>query len=96
MSEWQPIETAPKDGTEVLVYRADTGVMLARWIAPCDFMTEAEMDHVLDATDDGGDPDWFAADFIGGGRISNDGLPTHWMPLPAPPNDDRRASRASD
>jgi Protein of unknown function (DUF551) len=28
--------------------------------------------------------DWFYADFIAGGRM--DSAPTHWMPIPDPPN----------
>jgi hypothetical protein len=32
MSEWQPIETAPKDGRMILVWR-DSGVHLMRWKA---------------------------------------------------------------
>jgi hypothetical protein len=30
MSEWQPIETAPKDGQPILVWR-DSGVHIMRW-----------------------------------------------------------------
>ena len=29
--EWQPIETAPKDGTEVLVYGDGQGMSVAWW-----------------------------------------------------------------
>lgn len=56
--EWQKIETAPKDGTEVLA--AWSGSPLVRIVAYYDRWIE--------------------------GR-DGDGIetPTHWMPLPAPP-----------
>lgn len=56
---WQPIETAPKDGT----------VFLACWVT------------------DGG-PYFGAVQWQYDGWVENSepvGLPTHWMPLPAPP-----------
>lgn len=80
--EWLLIETAPKDGTDVLLWRADAGVMLGRFLAPCDFLNEAEFAGALDEWEE---PDWFGADFVRGFRISNDGPPTHWMPLPPAP-----------
>jgi hypothetical protein len=80
--EWQPIETAPKDGTEILVWREDQGIFLARWTAPCEFLTDAECEKMGDAADQ---EDWFAADFVWGYRVEGDLLPTKWRPLPEPP-----------
>ena len=34
-SEWQPIETAPKDGTRVLVFSTHYGIGVASWNAMC-------------------------------------------------------------
>ncbi len=80
---WMPIESAPKDGSEVLGYRDDCGVLLMRWIAPCDFLTDLELidlDHDTTYTEN-----WFYADFLAGGRIEGDEVPTHWQPLPGAP-----------
>ncbi len=32
-NEWQPIETAPKDGAEILVWGKGEGVVVAHWFA---------------------------------------------------------------
>lgn len=88
---WQPIETAPKDGTEILAVSESscTGVMLVRWIALQDFITTSEAEDFADqgmSESSLEEPDWFFADFVCGGRLSPDCYPTHWMPLPDPPN----------
>lgn len=67
MSEWQPIETAPKDGTPVLLYEPseDPTVHVAEW----------------------GIGDWHLCDFDPGYDLVQRAVnPTHWMPLPEPPN----------
>lgn len=60
MSEWQPIETAPKDGTDILVGFAgqDRPPVVVGWF-----------------------DDWLEYDSV---NILK-GKPTHWMPLPEPP-----------
>lgn len=67
--EWQPIETAPKDGTDVLLFRLGMcgnplPPMVAGWF------------H------NGEDGGWCSEDFIDEWLR---GTFTHWMPLPAPP-----------
>lgn len=63
---WQPIETAPKDGTPILTFAPVTGadyILIGAWI-PEDEPGETE----------------------DGGTWRDDGeTPTHWMPLPEPP-----------
>jgi hypothetical protein len=87
MSEWQPIETAPKDGTEILAWRDDAGVMLVRYTSMDAFLTETELSrHGYRADDEAvAEEDWFYSDFVHGGRLAGDETPTHWMPLPEPP-----------
>lgn len=75
MSEWQPIETAPRDGTEILGFRPDQGVFIFRWAETSDF----------DSTDPGEEwsEDWWHDLW---GWMEGDLQPTHWMPLPPPPS----------
>lgn len=85
--QWLPIEQAPKDGTELLGWREDCGVMIIRWTAPTHFMTTDECERAL-AEDSRAEEwleaeDWFCADF----RLDGSEAPTHFMPLPAPPSD---------
>lgn len=57
--KWQPISTAPKDGTSILVFEADEGtVRVSRW----------------------------RDDTIPTGWAGGEHAPSHWLPLPQPPN----------
>jgi hypothetical protein len=80
MSGWQPIETAPKDGTEIDVWcggEFPRRVTCASWREP----TESEWwSHGGDTIDT---PDACWHDCFG--PLGKDNTPTHWMPLPAPP-----------
>lgn len=74
---WQPIETAPKDGTDVIVMymHIDTQVVHNAF-----FSSEQEN---WDAEDIG----WWSYEHFEVRRIKLDDwmAPTHWMPLPQPP-----------
>ena len=70
--EWQPIETAPKDGTRILIFKYRKGVKTvypARWFEWFD--SEYPWQVLCGEHGDNFLPD---DDYI-----------THWMPLPEPP-----------
>lgn len=66
--KWQPMSTAPKDGTSILIFEADEGttgtVRVARW----------------------------RDDTIPTGWTGSEHAPSHWLPLPQPPNNPMPAS----
>jgi uncharacterized protein DUF551 len=68
-SEWQPIETAPRDGSSTLLF--------GRWASDEQGLMSGpvigQFNYVRDA--------WEFANAGGWWRIR----PTHWMPLPEPP-----------
>ncbi len=69
--DWQPIETAPKDGTLVLA---------GRFVKGCDHDGHIAVDHWHDRRRNPKDT------YDGFGRFNNTWWPaTHWMPLPPPP-----------
>ncbi len=84
MGEWRPIETAPQDGTRVLIswrnYDGTPRVAEAWWAKPSEGAT-ADQCY------------WQAMDRIvlsANTHRSRGGAPlgaTHWMPLPAPPQE---------
>ena len=68
--EWQPIETAPKDGTTILLYvgKFCDDYAVAFWYGDYWHVGLKEYARYTDRYD---------FEF---------GNPTHWMPLPEPPN----------
>lgn len=72
-SGWQPIETAPKDGTLIDLWVDGTRLPDCRWYAEC-----AEWEQ---------EPHW-AQKYAETGPDCGfpvSGAPTHWMPQPEPP-----------
>ncbi len=80
MSQWKPIESAPKDGTRVLLWPGTTGpnhsgdkiVFLAYWWQPHNPKS----------------PGFWV------GNVGKRERPTHWMPLPDPPSTEKRSDHA--
>lgn len=80
VSEWQPIETAPKDGTDVIVMymHCETQCVFNAFYASEEYHWEKR------------DVGWWSYEHSEVSRILlNDFMePTHWMPLPPPPKDE--------
>jgi hypothetical protein len=66
VSGWQPIETAPRDGEDVLLYIPEMLGWPESWAI---------------VTGQWDEPRW-SSNALGGFNMGN---PTHWAPLPSPP-----------
>ena len=79
MTTWQPIETAPRDGTRILASNGSKIPFVTSW---------DETEEI-----------WFTfnlcfekttgIELISGKPAYRPWNPTHWMPLPEPPRDDK-------
>ena len=85
MIEWQPIETAPKDGTHVLLSysgRVTYGYWLhlevGKLVGDCGGVCRCPE---YDEPDEPPAPFWYSED----GGFTEEHPPTHWMPPPEPP-----------
>lgn len=90
--DWQPIETAPKDGTNILLY-APAAVYQGKAVTErLTYGHWEEPEHGKYLGDCGGEcrcpeydeappPYWYSDD----GGFTEEYPPTHWMPLPKPP-----------
>ena len=76
MSEWQPIETAPRDGTNIVLFDGQR-VSVGGWVSAADQGAEPGEEYLISAG-------WWSLDL-------SDNQPTHWMPLPDPPTEARRS-----
>lgn len=76
MSEWQPIETAPRDGEKILVSTDSGSINVVRW------SDEAEFEQCSTA------PGWqiWACEDCWYSVALEFSEATHWMPLPPPPS----------
>jgi len=73
MNTWQPIETAPKDGTKIVVYCPKFGV-----VSPAYWDEKAYAKKPR--------PYWTHwGEFLWGRQQTRDYQPTHWMQLPEAP-----------
>jgi len=100
MSEWQPIETAPKDGAWIIVYGPhDYGdVRIARWESRPQYTWVNDGPDTQRRVPSGEQSRWFTHQLGWDDMreladrddenfsIFREYEPTHWLPLPKPPN----------
>ena len=91
MREWRPIETAPKDGTPILVWTQHP--MDRTYASPqrAEYYTIASWCDVADEwrSIESIEEMWGVGSELTGPMFESERLeciPTHWMPLPAPPD----------
>jgi hypothetical protein len=82
MSEWQPIETAPKDGTEIIVGNDQATVWITRgsWWSDGEHWATQGYDKQEEAAGW-----WSYANSVGQDKLNDYRQPTHWLPMPTPP-----------
>ena len=73
MAEWQPIETAPKDGTRILVFTVHGEIEISEWYSLEHFHYKYIADNLFEKIVDEPNEGW------------NSNTPIFWMPLPEPP-----------
>ena len=78
IEEWQPIETAPKDGTTILLYFPN-----GYW---ADYRNVA-IGFWGGWSDDASDAGWYGDESNSNTMTDFGSFPTHWMKLPDPPKD---------
>ena len=74
-AKWEPIETAPKDGTPILGF--DLG--MSKW---------PRFSGIMVISWDAENNEWCSGKDYDGNSIARFDNPTHWRPLPAPPTDE--------
>lgn len=75
MSKWRPIETAPKDGTHILL-----------WVPKDEPQIIVGYHDKFQQSDGTVDEWWTYADRLLQDVAGEIVKPTHWIPLPAPPS----------
>jgi hypothetical protein len=73
MTEWQPIETAPRDGTKILVFTVHGEIEISDWYSISHFHYEEAENGLYRKVETCIDEGW------------NSNMPVCWMPLPPPP-----------
>lgn len=68
---WRSFESAPQDGSLIIVWSENEGVYVANWL--------------LQGDEDGDEIEGSGAWFDPTGEDISSYLPTHWQPLPSPP-----------
>ena len=82
-ARWRPIESAPKNGTEIIGWREDSGPFLTAWTCLCEFMPEDAIERLGIDAQTSEKHAWFYADIASSGMLDDDLAPTHWLPIPA-------------
>lgn len=83
MGKWQPIESAPKDGTIIDVWLEES-------LSDIKFYCSSRPVHLKDAQYGGRSAGWLWKNgkfrpYLVGLNMPVFVIPTHWMPLPEPP-----------
>jgi hypothetical protein len=71
--DWQPIETAPKDGSKILVFTIHGDIEISKWCVINNYHYE-DVGNGL-----------YRKVFEPPTEFWNGNQPTHWQPLPDPP-----------
>lgn len=89
--KWRPIESAKKDGTHILLGRfvpgQDMRTTYGYWLVleRGEYLGDCGGDCRCPEYDEPPEPSWYSED----GGFTKEHPPTHWLPLPEPPKDEK-------